>query len=299
MAIECLTSHIFATKFAFFPVCFNHRFAVTLMAKVSLNLPSPLEGKVFHISSGLGSGRTPHRHAELEFNLILSGHATYVLQERRYDLRPDMLVWLFPEQTHVLADCSADFSMYVVVFRPDLVSAMVAAGAASVLGSAKPDGAYCRRLPEADAVRLAALCLALDAENRPALERNSGLRYLLLLAWQNFIEATDTVAGVELHPAIERCVQLLRRPQAPASLEDLAAAVALSSSRLSTLFNQQLGVSLSQFRNRIRLEKFFHLRQSRPALTLSEAALRAGFGTYSQFHRVFRDCMGSCPREFR
>ncbi|MEO6907608.1 MAG: helix-turn-helix domain-containing protein [Abditibacteriaceae bacterium] len=52
-----------------------------------------------------------------------------------------------------------------------------------------------------------------------------------------------------------------------------------------------MGVSLSQFSNRQRLQGFLDLSQNREQYSLTEAALESGFGSYPQFHRVFRQAM--------
>jgi len=49
-------------------------------------------------------------------------------------------------------------------------------------------------------------------------------------------------------------------------------------------------------RNRLRLERFF-AEVDQGGNNLLEAALAAGFGSYSQFHRVFRELIGTTPRD--
>jgi transcriptional regulator GlxA family with amidase domain len=58
-----------------------------------------------------------------------------------------------------------------------------------------------------------------------------------------------------------------------------------------------MGVSLVGYKNRLRLERFFTLVHPGGG-NLLQAALDAGFGSYAQFHRVFRDLLGTTPREY-
>ena len=51
------------------------------------------------------------------------------------------------------------------------------------------------------------------------------------------------------------------------------------------------------YRNRLRLEKFVALLD-RGETNLLDAALEAGFGSYSHFHRVFRARLHVTPREY-
>jgi AraC-like DNA-binding protein len=82
-------------------------------------------------------------------------------------------------------------------------------------------------------------------------------------------------------------------------LEPLARAAGLSPSRLSMLFKRQTGISLTAFRQRRCLEQFLRLYRTGARYSLTEAALLAGFGSYPQFHRVFRRLMGVGPAAYR
>lgn len=67
----------------------------------------------------------------------------------------------------------------------------------------------------------------------------------------------------------------------------------LSPSRLSRLFHEQTGETIAAFRNRQRIARF---HAGDPRTTLLECALAAGFGSYAQFHRVYRAMVGGTPR---
>ena len=89
------------------------------------------------------TGTATHRHAELELNLVVRGTASYLLGDRRYELTPRTLTWLFPGQDHVLVDESADHELWWAVFRPGLVSR---AAPPPLLGERDPVGEFSRRL---------------------------------------------------------------------------------------------------------------------------------------------------------
>jgi transcriptional regulator GlxA family with amidase domain len=73
----------------------------------------------------------------------------------------------------------------------------------------------------------------------------------------------------------------------------------LSASRLSRLFKEQTGFALVDFRNRQRISRFLEIYGTGQRQTMLNAAMDAGFGSYPQFHRVFRQVMGSSPAEYR
>jgi AraC-like DNA-binding protein len=78
---------------------------------------------------------------------------------------------------------------------------------------------------------------------------------------------------------------------------EIAAALNISESRLGRMFKAVQGVSLVDYRNRLRLERFVALLD-RGGTNLLDAALEAGFGSYSHFHRVFRARLHATPREY-
>ena len=79
--------------------------------------------------------------------------------------------------------------------------------------------------------------------------------------------------------------------------KQIAANLQISLSRLARVFKSQLGMSLVEYRNRLRLERFSVL-VDQGGTNLMGAALAAGFGSYAQFHRVFRSLRKGTPREY-
>jgi AraC-like DNA-binding protein len=65
------------------------------------------------------------------------------------------------------------------------------------------------------------------------------------------------------------------------------------------LFKQQTGVALVDFRNRQRIERFLELYGTGQRRKMSDAALDAGFGSYPQFHRIFKRVIGCSPGNYR
>lgn len=95
---------------------------------------------------------------------------------------------------------------------------------------------------------------------------------------------------------VSRAVELIRR-QPTLEREELAHQLGTTTSRLGKLFKAEMGFSVTDYRNRLRLEIFLGLVE-RGGSNLLEAALDAGFGSYAQFHRVFRALLGTTPREY-
>ncbi len=102
-----------------------------------------------------------------------------------------------------------------------------------------------------------------------------------------------------MHPAVERAARILRDEPGRDDLRQLARRAGLSSPKLSRVFKEQIGLSISQFRNRRRLERFLKLYGRGRRVGAMEAALEAGFGSYAQFYRVFKRAMGGYLNEYR
>ena len=265
--------------------------------KERLHIPAGLDGMVWHYREN-GLPRSPHRHDELEFNFVLGGRASYLFGRRRVDLRRHSLIWLFPGQEHVLLNCSPDYGMWVAVFTTEVVRRLtVGRPELAVLRARRPPGQFCRTVGEPGAGGLRALLAAVAAAREKVPRYNAGLAYALLTAWDVYGQDALAAVGEDVHPAVERAARLLQddADALELSLAALAARSGLSASRLSRLFHAQTGVTLTDFRNRQRIQRFLRLYGGGRRRTLIEAALDAGFGSYPQFHRVYKRLTGQSP----
>jgi AraC-like DNA-binding protein len=264
-----------------------------------LGVRAGLDGRAIRHKAGDVRPRA-HRHAELEVNLVVRGTASYLLGDRRYALTRGTLTWLFPGQDHVLVDESSDHELWWAVFRPALVTRLATTRHARPLLEEDPVGQFSRRLDSGRVRRLGALFHEVQvAETGDDVLVNTGLAYLLSFAWRAFLDSDDVVEGVDLHPAVETVARMLRADPDAGDLATLARAARLSSSHLSRIFKEQTGVSISRFRNQQRLQRFLRLYGTGRRTTALAAALEAGFGSYAQFHRVFREQTGRSPSALR
>ena len=265
--------------------------------RARLNLPSDSDGSVWHYRN-LGAAHQRHHHAELELNLVTRGYGTYLLGNRRYEIRRGDLLWLFPAQEHLLFEQTSDFEMWIGVFKRRVIKRSATDARTRILLQTEPSGEFCRRLTQRDVARVENVFTELaDATDQLSL-LNAGLSYGLLSAWRCFERAAD-VPVRDVHPAVERAARLLRDNPDGLSLNKLAHQAGLSATRLSRLFKEQTGSALVDFRNRQRVERFLQIYGTGQRQTMLDAALEAEFGSYPQFHRVFKRMMGYSPMHFR
>lgn len=267
------------------------------MARERLQLRPGLRGALW-LHEPRGRIHPRHRHDELELNLVLSGTARYLLEGRVYELRPRSLVWLFPAQEHILVDLDHDLRMWILCIHPDLLRPHCRAPPWTTLLEPDPAQDVCRSL----SVPLAAevddlLGRIAGGPHDPALF-NAALVHATLHSWHAHCSAERAPAPRRPHPAVAAALERLHAGD-ERDLPALSAACGLSYSRLSRLFRAQLGVGLVDYRNRRRLERFLERRRRRgDEATMLADALAAGFGSYAQFHRVFRAELGCTPREW-
>jgi AraC-like DNA-binding protein len=92
------------------------------------------------------------------------------------------------------------------------------------------------------------------------------------------------------------CEALLDDPGANDNLEEWAARVGASPRTLARLFQQELGMSFGQWRQRVRLGHAAALISLGTPLT--EVAATLGYESASAFSAMFRRALGRSPREF-
>lgn len=98
-----------------------------------------------------------------------------------------------------------------------------------------------------------------------------------------------------LHAGIHRVQDwLIAHPDEHATLTDLARLAALSSRHLTRVFRQATGVSIQEYRTRLRLERARDLLRD-PGLTVEAVAARCGFESARQLRRVWKEAFGTAP----
>jgi AraC-like DNA-binding protein/mannose-6-phosphate isomerase-like protein (cupin superfamily) len=238
--------------------------------------------------------RNWHAHETLEINLVLRGSGQVLLEDRRYPLLPGHLVWLWPGQRHVPANWSADILLWIVEWQPDGLGRFHRARRRDDPAPAAAGHSFCRRLAAPAVQRLDGLLACLAARTR-ADAFNRGLDFALFALWEEYLAATPVADCALFHPKLETVIALLANPGERLSHIQLARRVGLSPCYLSALFQKQTGLTMPAFRNRLRLREFFRRLHAHPEIRLLQHALDAGFGSYAQFHRVFRAALGVSP----
>jgi len=93
----------------------------------------------------------------------------------------------------------------------------------------------------------------------------------------------------------ERVMAILQRDlSSPPTLEQIAKEVGCSAYYLSRTFSQEMGSTIPQYLQRLRMERAAELLRS-GKYNVTEAALEVGYSSFSHFSLAFRQTHGCCP----
>ena len=252
----------------------------------ALYQPFPIEtnarGQIWHHVPA--TRRPRHFHAEPELNLVTAGTATFAMGERALPVTAGDLLWWPPGQDHVLLDASPDFDLFVIGVTADF-SLRVLGGSADVACV----GPIQFRLQWPALAEIRATCAASgSAGDVPSIEQRVGDVWRQAHALRR--------SGNSMHVVTRRTmVSLYQRPDMPRSR--IAQLVGAHPTDISRYFHEDMGTTVSTFRSRLRLLHFIQAMDG-GAPNLLAAALSAGFGSYSQCHRIFQRTFGCSPRLF-
>jgi AraC-like DNA-binding protein len=251
----------------------------------ALYQPFPLPGAArAHVWHHVPETRRPrHFHSEPELNLIAAGTATFGVGDMDVAVTAGDLLWWPPGQDHVLLKASPDFDLFVIGLTPTL--------SARVLGPNGPaaySGATRVRLDPPAFARFRSLCAAPLAIDPAAVETPLGE------LWASAHQLRLATPGK--HPLTRSAlVSLMKAPELRRS--EITSRLGGHPTNLSRHFHKDVGLQLNEYRTCLRLLRFIEAASAGRTNLLS-AALDAGFGSYSQCHRVFQETLGCSPRSY-
>lgn len=255
-----------------------------LSPPVNLGLPISRCGHLGLVNGKSFTRFDPHRHLECEINFVARGFAKVIAPGKKWDLQSGdvlLLPSLFP---HNLLSASEDIRLWVLVLRPE-----EAAG-----------------FPLCEPVRMELDRQATNACDRIAADlapvrddatADAGLRYLFARL-RSAARQIDTRPARTLHPALFRAVEILRHAEGTIGAEELARQSGISAPHLLRVVKEETGLTLTDLRQTIRLREFLRFHSESPGEGLLANALRAGFGSYNQFARVFTRAFGQTPKRY-
>lgn len=232
-------------------------------------------------------GRRPrHFHAEPEINLIVSGRARFGIGETSFTVGQGDLLRFPPAQDHVVMEASPDFYLFAIGMDPALSSDVLRAESDRVMLPLR------LRLADADfnaLVNRASAIVDREGVEQPCAELWDHAHWLG--------RRLETRSQVAMHVLTRRALSALGQ-EPSLGLANLSEQLRTGSSEVSRYFHRDVGMTFVHFRTRLRLLRLIRLVDGGGGMPLGEAARAAGFGSYSQCHRVFQAELGCSPQSF-
>jgi len=226
--------------------------------------------------------RPRHVHQESEVNLVTRGHGVIEVGNRSLQVGSGALLWFAPGIEHYLAKASDDFELITAGFAPELLAAF-----AREHNRVPQFARSAQLLSESRCLKLQQVLRPLPLMADPQRGEATAIGLLHELS-QLPMEHSQRLSG-------RAATQVLSRPTI--TREQLASMLGSNKGDVSRVFHRDHGVTLRNYRSTLRVLHFLRRLESRP-VNLTRAAFEAGFGSYSQCHRVFRAVLGCSPREY-
>lgn len=237
-----------------------------------------------------------HRHWELYYQVAGIGHH-YSMGGGKFVLKPGTIYCVGPHINHWHEHTSIE-PAHVLTVGFDLAAVAARHPEWDVFGQLSPifsidnahhlERSFTRVLEEATVAlnyQSAALRLALDM--------------LVLDVIRTLSQPIDARSSVARHPAVLRAIHLLEtRFREPWSLNEIAAHAGISRAHLAKLFQQDTGIPLHKFLNRVRISRAEQLLRN-SELSCEVIAVECGFGIIQHFSRAFTLHTGMTPIQFR
>jgi AraC-like DNA-binding protein/quercetin dioxygenase-like cupin family protein len=254
--------------------------------------------------------RPAHYHPQVELLLVTRGSLRERVGRTVHTAHAGQLIWHLPGVEHELLAASSRCEFVVVQVEPDLCAELGRSleRGEQATSSAAPApfkhwirelgwlaaGRPVVELKRADQDRIREAC-AVTCANEGLSPEESGqrVREALAGAWRATHDDHDDRRANSLVELA--CCLVLEEPSLDRSA--VCRELDVSEGYLSRVFPRELGLTFVEQRARSRLARFC-THVAREGHSYLDAALLAGFGSYSQLHRVFVGLVGVTPREY-
>ena len=263
----------------------EHASCYSWAVSASLYQPFPMAGNARgQIWRHQPATRRPrHFHSEPELNLVTAGRGAFGYGQRMVEVGAGDLVHWTPGQDHELLSASEDFDLFVIALAPDFSE--------RVLGEVNHRTQRGPLLHHLSPEQLAPLALRCQF---PSIHADSVAKETTVGdLWRQAHAYRDN--GAPEHSLTRRVLGFVKDDPS-ISRGEIAARTHASPGEVSRHFHHDMALPLSAYRSRLRLLRFIDRVDAGDSLLT--AALSAGFGSYSQCHRVFQAAMACSPREY-
>lgn len=233
-----------------------------------------------------------HCHSEVEIIVCQVGSFDAYVNSRRYTVNSGELLVVFPNQIHSYINKSPG-DYYTIIFSadyvPDLKSLLIN-------NTPRDNKINFKEYPETDDT---VNRLVSDYSNKKQFASSVLIGYVNLLMAKILphIELNSSVATDEnlLFNVLDYCSNNFSNK---ITLDDIAKALYVSPSKISSLLNHKLNISLPQLLNFLRISRACSLLKD-TNMAITDIASTVGFGSIRTFNRAFLEIVGKTPTTLR
>ena len=254
------------------------------------------------------SGDALHFHNGIEIGICHEGSGVFFIDNRIIPFGPGDVSVIFPDQPHIAQSPDENPSRwsFLTVDAERLFSNMGADQFRRI--KAAVNGRHCLSgiLPGAEYKEISSLVAMIikeleEQQNDYRLVVKGLMLSLFLMAARLSGANDESASGADaedimlLSPAVNHiCAHYGEELSVP----ELAKLCNLSVTHFRRLFRRTMGRAPSEYLLEVRMRMARNLLKS-TSLSVSEVAMRTGYGSFSSFNRHFRQSCGASPREYR
>lgn len=243
-------------------------------------VPSDPEGRRgIWFCSTLSTHLSLHAHVGPELNLLMCGELSYQLGQKEQRVQAGQLLVIEAGLSHQILSASEDAAFWVIELDPGTQVPWLGSS-----GTYFTDDEWLRSF--------------VATVKKLWLRPSAFVEHSLWRALGEHLHAgppDGVLRDLRPHEAVARARAVCRSSsEAELDMTTLAKQSGISPSRLSHLFQEELGITPLQYRNFCRIQQFIS-RYGEGDANLMRVALRSGFGSYPQFHRAFQQVCGAPP----
>ena len=257
----------------------------------------------FHLRDTAGQERDFHFHEFDKLVLLLAGRVDYLVEEQRYELLPGTVLLVKHHTIHkAVIDQSLPYERIILSLDgPYFERTMPEGRLMDCFETADRSGRWLLAPSEEQRKELMATLASYEqaaADTRFGAQAMRDTLIMQLLVQIGRLNAAQEEEKRRFDPKIQETLSYINEHLTEElSVDRLAERVYLSRYHFMRLFKAQTGSTAHAYIRQKRLLAAARLiREGTPA---NKAALDAGFGDYSAFHRAFKESFGISPGELK
>lgn len=241
----------------------------------------------------------PHRHTEIEINLLIEGEVVYAHRDRLVRLSPGRLAIFWAAIPHQLVErpLACDFCIFTIPLETFLAWKLPAQLVQDLLAGEMVIDPEATNAP-IDALMLTRWHQELSTHVDPIVVLKEMEARLWRLAQHYKPGATASVRGETQNVAEKIARYIVLHYQSPLTVNAVAKAVGLHPNYASTAFKRTFGLTIWEYTLQYRVTQAQRLLVTTDDNVL-DVALQSGFGSLSSFYAAFHRCTGRTPRAMR